>query len=81
MTLKEQLLSELRQQNEIDQEKIKKLEEDVRNVAYIKSTITGGLFATTARSSCERDMQAANAEKARVKQKNAWISEMLSNYK
>lgn len=50
MTLKEQLLSELNQQNEIVQEEIEKLKADINT-------------------------------KERVKQQNAWISEMLSKYR
>lgn len=81
MTLKEQLLSELRQQNEIAQEEIKKLEADISAEAFTMSTITGGAFAGSARSACQNRMQAASAKEERVKQQNAWISEMLSKYR
>ena len=78
MTLKEQLLSELRQQNEIAQEEIKKLEADISAEAFAMSTVTGGALAGAARSACQNRMQAASAKKERVKQQNAWISEMLT---
>lgn len=81
MTLKEQLLSELCQQNEIAQEEIKKLEADISAEAFVMSTITGGALAGAARSACQNRMQAASAKKERVKQQNAWISEMLSKYR
>ena len=48
MTLREKLLSELRQQNDVNQKEIIELEEE--------------------------------ADIERVKQQNAWISEMLSKY-
>ena len=81
MTLKEQLPSALRQQNEIAQEEIKKLEADISAEAFAMSTVTGGALAGAARSACQNRMQAASAKKERVKQHNAWISEMLSKYR
>ena len=81
MTLREQLLSELRQQDKAAQEEIQKLEEDIRAEAFLKTTITGGAFASTARSASQNRMQAASAKKERVKQQNAWVSEMLSKYR
>ena len=81
MTLKEQLLSELRQQNEIAQEEIKKLEADISAEAFAMSTVTGGALAGAARSACQNRMQAASAKKERVKQQIAWISEMLTKYR
>ena len=81
MTLKEQLLSELRQQNEIAQEEIKKLEADISAEAFAMSPVTGGALAGAARSACQNRMQAASAKKERVKQQNAWISEMLTKYR
>lgn len=80
MTLREQLLSELHQQNDVAQEEIKKLEASISAEAFVKSTVTGGAFAGAARSACQNRMQAASAKKERVKQQNAWISEMLSKY-
>ena len=75
------MLSELRQQNETAQEEIKKLEADISAEAFAMSTVTGGAFAGAARSACQNRMQAASAKKERVKQQNAWISEMLSKYR
>lgn len=80
MTLREQLISELRQQNEIAQQEIKDLEETISGEAMLMSAITGGAFAGAARSACQNRMQVASAKKDSVKQKNAWISEMLSKY-
>jgi hypothetical protein len=81
MTLREQLLSELRQQNEIAQQEIKDLESTISAEAFAMSTVTGGALAGAARSACQNRMQVASAKKDRVKQQNAWISEMLSKYK
>lgn len=81
MTLREQLISELSQQNEVAQEEIKKLEADISAEAFAMSTVTGGAFASAARSACQNRMQAASTKKERVKQQNAWISEMLSKYR
>ena len=81
MTLKEQLLSELRKQNEVAQAEIKKLEETIRAESFAMSTVTGGAFAGSARSACQNRIQAASSQKERIKRDNAWISEMLSKYK
>lgn len=81
MTLKEQLLSELRQQNEIAQKEIKELEADISAEAFAMSTVTGGALAGAARRACQNRMQAASAKKERVKQQNAWVSEMLTKYR
>ena len=81
MTLKEQLLSELRQQNEIAQKEIKKLEADISAEAFAMSTVTGGALAGAARRACQNRMQAASAKKERVIQQNAWVSEMLTKYR
>lgn len=81
MTLREQLLSELRQQNEIAQKKIKELEATISAEAFTMSAVTGGALAGAARSACQNRMQAASAQKEYVKQQNAWISDMLSKYR
>jgi len=81
MTLREQLLSELRQQNEIAQEEIEKLEADIRNEVFAMSTVTGGPMAGAARSACQNRMQAASSKKDKIKRDNMWISEMLSKYR
>lgn len=80
MTLRDQLLSELRQQDDIAQAKIKKLEEDISGEAFLISTLQDGVFAGVARNACQKRMEAASAEKDRIKQQNSWISEMLSKY-
>ena len=81
MTLREQILFELRQQNDEVQKEIKKLEADISAEAFAMSTVTGGALAGAARNACQNRMQAASAKKNRVEQQNAWISEMLSKYK
>ena len=80
MTLREQVLSELRQQNEIAQKEIKELQESISTEIFAISTITGGPFANSARSACRNRMQIASAKKETVERQNAWISEMLSKY-
>lgn len=80
MTLKEQLLSELRQQNEVAQEEIKKLEADISTEIFIMSTLTDGAFAGMARKACQNRKDIASFKKEQVQQDNAWVSEMLSKY-
>lgn len=80
MTLKEQLISELRQQNEVAQAEINKLNETISAEAFAMSTITGGPLSGTARNACQSRMQAASAKKDRLERENSWISEMLSKY-
>lgn len=81
MTLREQLLSELREQNEIAQGKIKDLEESIRAESFAMSTVTGGALSGVARSAGQSRIQAAASEQGRIEAKNAWIREMLSKYK
>ncbi len=81
MTLREQLLSELKQRNEVAQAQIKELESKINLEAFSITTITGGALAGAARSACQRRMEAARREKDRVIQQNAWVSDMLSKYK
>ena len=81
MTLREQLLSELRKQNEVAKAAIKEQEDIISAEAFAKSTITGGPLSSTARSACDSRIQAASAKQNRLQQKNAWISEMLSKYR
>ena len=80
MTLKEQLLAELRQQNDAAQSEIKKLESDISAEAFAMSTVTGGAFAGAARSACQNRMQIARNKKTRIEQQNSWIREMLNKY-
>lgn len=54
MTLKEQLLSELRQQNEIAQKEIKKLEADISAEAFAMSTVTGGALSRCSKKSLSK---------------------------
>ena len=80
MTLREQLLAELRQQNEIAQETIKRLKEQINSEAFARSTVNGGAFASAARDACDKRIQNATQAKNRIEQQNKWISEMLSLY-
>lgn len=81
MTLKEQLLSELSQQNEIAQKEIKDLESTISGEMFAQSTLSGGLIAAMAESACDSRIQRAQTQKDEIKKQNAWISEMLSKYK
>ena len=80
MTLKEKILSELREQDKIAKSEIEDLEATIRAEAFAMSTITGGALSGTARSACQSRMDAASSAKARVKAENAWVSEMLEKY-
>ena len=80
MTLREQILYELRQQNEIYQKEIKKLELEISSNALVSSSITGGLLAGAAVNSCENRIETAKAAKSVYTKQNAWINEMLSKY-
>ena len=80
MTLREKLLAELRQQNEAIQAQIKELDKSIDADYFAMSTITDGLFAGMARSSCRNSIQVASLKKSRLQQQNTWVSEMLSKY-
>ena len=81
MSLKQQILQELKEQNDITQAEIKKCEDDISAEAFAMSTINGGALAGAAISACQSRMQAATSKKDRLKRENAWISEMLSKYR
>ncbi len=81
MTLREQLLSELRQQNEAAQKEIKELNSTISGESFAMSTLNGGALASVASSACKNRMQAASEKKAQIELQNDWISEMLSKYK
>jgi len=80
MTLREQLLSELRMQNESAMKEIRELEEKIKTEAFMMSTVTGGALSGAARSACQNRMQEASNRKAAVTAQNSWISEMLAKY-
>lgn len=81
MTLREQLLLELRTQNELVQKEIKELEEQISFEAFAITTLNSGALAGVARSACESRKNAAITKRDRIKQQNSWISEMLSKYR
>ena len=81
MTLREQILSELRMQNDAAQAEIKELQSDIDAEAFAMSTVTGGALAGAARSACQNRMQMAQSKMNLIKQDNAWISEMLKIYR
>lgn len=80
MTLKEQLLWELHQQDEVAQKEIKELESTISGESFAQSTLSGGFIATVAESASDSRIQKASAQKDEVKRKNAWIREMLTRY-
>ena len=81
MTLREQILMELNEQNSIAQAEIKKCEDDISAEAFAMSTVTGGALSGAARNACQTRMQAATNKKNRLISENAWVSEMLSKYR
>lgn len=80
MTLKEQLLWELHQQDEVAQKEIKELEKAISGESFVQSTLSGGFLAAMAESASDSRIQKASAKKDEIKKQNAWISEMLSRY-
>lgn len=80
MTLRQQLLQELRTQDEEAQTAIAKLKEEIEAEYFMRSTITGGAFSTSARNACDNRAQIATNRKNALIAKNKWVSEMLSQY-
>lgn len=80
MNLKQQLLHELRVQNEEAKAAIAKLEDEIEAEYFARSTITGGAFSTTARNACDNRAQIAANRKNALVAKNKWVSEMLAQY-
>ena len=81
MTLKEQILEELREQDAIAQAAIKECDDQIRAESFAMSTVSGGALAGTARSACQARIDAAVSRQNRIKSGNAWVSEMLSKYR
>lgn len=80
MTLKEQILDELRRQRDIHNEEIKKLNDSISTERFAMSTINGGALAGTARSACQSRIDMAQSQKNVFEAKNVWINDMLSKY-
>lgn len=80
MTLKEQLLWELHQQDEAAQKQIKELESTISGESFAQSALSGGFLAAMAESASDSRIQKASAQKDEIKRKNAWIREMLTRY-
>ncbi len=80
MTLREQLLWELQQQNESAQEAIKKLISEQETDAFIKSADRGALTGITG-SIHENNIERAQYRKEAIQAQNAWVAEMLAQYK
>ena len=81
ITLKEQILQELNEAVGKKNAILKELEEAVRSEMFLKSTVTGGLFADAARNACEARADAARRKISSVKAGMAWQEEMIKKYK
>jgi len=80
MLLKQQILNELKEQNNIMQAEIQKCEEQIKVENFAMSTVTGGVLSGSARSACESRLQVANSKKRLLERENSWIKEMLEKY-
>ena len=80
MTLREQLLWELRQQNETAQNVIKKLTSEQDTDALIMSA-ERGVLAGVASNAHQNNINRAQNQKNAIQIQNAWVAEMLAQYK
>lgn len=64
MTLRQQLLQELRTRDEEAKAAIAKLKEEIEAEYFMKSTITDGAFSATARNACDNRAQIATNRKS-----------------
>lgn len=80
MTLREQILQELREEAAKADAKIKDYDDTIHAEMFARSTITGGPFSNAARSACETRAQQARNQKAAVERSISWIKEMLAKY-
>ena len=81
MTLREQILKELHEQDAIVSREIKKCDDQISAESFAMSAITGGPLATAARSACQARIDASRNLKNKLERENAWVSEMLAKYK
>ena len=81
MTLREQILKELRIQDSIMQKEIKDYESKMDAESFAMNSINGGPLAGTARSACQARLDKYRNEKNRLTNENQWVSEMLAKYK
>lgn len=79
MTLREQLLSELNQQNAVVQEAISKLQSEQDTDLWIQQTQSGILAGVVSNVSENRIYRAENMKTA-LQQQNAWVVDMLARY-
>lgn len=80
MSLKEQILLELKKKNSLALEEMKKCDEAIAFEKFKMSTINEGALAGTARKFCQSNIDSATRRKENIKNENAWVSEMLSKY-
>lgn len=78
---KRSLLKEIADDVAKEDEQIKKLKEDISSAMFLKSTVTGGPFADTARRGCDKDAQEARKKIEYIEKKSKWKRDMLAKYK
>lgn len=80
MTLKEQILSELREKDRIYQAEISDLRDTIYFEEFFKSTLGDTILDSAAASACEHRQNEARKKIQKIEKYSQWISEMLSQY-
>lgn len=81
LSLKQHLLSQLKQRNDEAQEKIDDLQFSIDYEYLSASSIKDSVLGNTAKNACYDRAKLKKSKQNAIKEKNAWISEMLSKYK
>ena len=74
-TLRELVLSELRQQIENQEKRIAELDETISAESFAMT-----LASSWARNACERRLRSAEYEKEKVMNASSWLNEMITKY-
>lgn len=81
MDLRTQILQELREASDKAKAEMQKYSDDISTEMFAKSTVSGGLFADSARKSCDKRADEARKKRDAVEKANKWNSEMLLKYR
>ena len=79
--LRENILKELKEESAKSESRVKELDQKIKDYAWMRGTVNGGLFAGAARGSIDREAEDFRREKNKIEKDNAWRKEMLQKYK
>ena len=79
--LRDQILNQLKEESSKAENRIKELDGKIKDYAWMRGTVNGGLLAGVARGNIDREADEFRKEKIKLEKTNAWRKEMLAKYK